>query len=58
MLDGLDGADPELEGIERIVRDGNGADRQRAAHERGGMPGLLRYLADVTASGRPRAEPR
>ena len=45
----LDGADLELEGIERIVRDGNGADRQRAAHERGGMPGLLRYLADVTA---------
>jgi carboxylate-amine ligase len=42
-------ADPELEGIERIVRDGNGADRQRAAHQRGGMPGLLRYLADVTA---------
>jgi glutamate---cysteine ligase / carboxylate-amine ligase len=45
----LDDADPELEGIERIVRDGNGADRQRAAHERGGMPVLLRYLADVTA---------
>jgi carboxylate-amine ligase len=45
----LEGADPELEGIERIIRDGNGADRQRAAHERGGMPGLLRYLADVTA---------
>ena len=37
--------DPELEGIERIIREGNGADRQRAAHERGGMPGLLRYLA-------------
>ena len=45
----LDSEDPELEGIERIIRDGNGADRQRAAHERGGMPGLLRYLADVTA---------
>jgi glutamate---cysteine ligase / carboxylate-amine ligase len=45
----LRGADPELEGVERIVRDGNGADRQRAAHERGGMRGLLRYLADVTA---------
>ena len=44
----LDHADPELEGIDRIVRDGNGADRQRAAYERGGMPGLLRYLADVT----------
>jgi glutamate---cysteine ligase / carboxylate-amine ligase len=45
----LDNADPELEGIRRILRDGNGADRQRAAHGRGGMPGLLRYLADVTA---------
>jgi len=45
----LEDADPELEGINRIVRDGNGADRQCAAHERGGMPGLLRYLADVTA---------
>jgi carboxylate-amine ligase len=42
-------ADPEIDGIRRIVRDGNGADRQRAAHERGGMPVLLRYLADVTA---------
>ena len=42
-------ADPEIDGIRRIVRDGNGADRQRAAHERGGMPVLLRYLVDVTA---------
>jgi carboxylate-amine ligase len=49
VVETLDGADPELEGIKRIVRDGNGADRQRAAHKRGGMPGLLRYLADVTA---------
>jgi carboxylate-amine ligase len=49
VLASLKGADPELEGVERIVRDGNGADRQRAAHGRGGMPGLLRYLADVTA---------
>jgi glutamate---cysteine ligase / carboxylate-amine ligase len=48
VLAELEGADPELEGVKRIVRDGNGADRQRAAHERGGMPGLLRYLADLT----------
>ena len=48
-----DGADPELDGIRRIVREGNGADRQRAAHQRGGMPGLLRYLADVTAGSDP-----
>ncbi len=45
-----DGADPELEGVRRIVSEGNGAARQRAAHERGGMPGLLRYLADLTAN--------
>jgi carboxylate-amine ligase len=44
-------ADAELQGIERIVRDGNGADRQRAAHQSGGMPGLLRYLADGTSRG-------
>ena len=42
-------ADPELDGIRRIVREGNGADRQRAAHERGGMPGLLRYLVEGSA---------
>jgi len=51
VLAELDGDDPELEGVRRIVRDGNGADRQRAAHERGGMPGLLRYLADLTLKG-------
>jgi glutamate---cysteine ligase / carboxylate-amine ligase len=43
------GEDPALEGIERILADGGGADRQRAAHTRGGMPGLLRYLVDETA---------
>ena len=50
VLASLESTDPELEGVERIVRDGNGADRQRAAHKRGGMPGLLRYLADLTAN--------
>jgi glutamate---cysteine ligase / carboxylate-amine ligase len=49
VLAGLDRDDPELELVERIIREGNGADRQRAAHERGGMPGLLRYLAEATA---------
>ena len=43
-------ADPEIQGIRRIVRDGNGADRQRAAFKAGGMPGLLRHLADGSAS--------
>jgi glutamate---cysteine ligase / carboxylate-amine ligase len=41
--------DPALAGIERILRDGNGADRQRRVHAAGGMPGLLSYLADETA---------
>jgi carboxylate-amine ligase len=48
VLAALDGDDPELEWVERLVRDGNGADRQRATYERGGMPGLLRYLAEAT----------
>ena len=43
--------DPALEGIERILTDGNGADRQRAAHARGGMPALLEQLVAVTAAG-------
>lgn len=49
LLAELEAGDPELEWVERIVRDGNGADRQRATHERGGMPGLLRYLVEATA---------
>ena len=48
VLSGLGRDDPELEGVERIVREGGGADRQRAMHQRGGMPGLLRYLAEAT----------
>jgi glutamate---cysteine ligase / carboxylate-amine ligase len=43
-------ADPEIEGIRRIVREGGGADRQRAVFADGGMPALLRYLADGTAT--------
>jgi carboxylate-amine ligase len=48
VLSELDSDDPELEGVERIVRDGSGADMQRAMYERGGMSGLLRYLAEAT----------
>jgi carboxylate-amine ligase len=49
-LAGLDHrAEPALEGIERILREGNGAVPQRAAHERGSMPALLRFLVDETA---------
>ena len=36
--------------IERILADGNGADRQRHAFERGGIPAVLDYLADATAA--------
>jgi carboxylate-amine ligase len=35
---------PELEHVERIVREGNGADRRRAAFARGGMPAVLSEL--------------
>ncbi len=52
VLAGLGREDPELELVERIVREGNGADRQRAVHQRDGMSGLLRYLAEATARRR------
>jgi carboxylate-amine ligase len=39
----------DLAEIERILTDGNGADRQRAAFERGGIPAVLDYLAEATA---------
>jgi carboxylate-amine ligase len=42
------GSEDALEEIERIVRDGNGADRQRSAHARGGMDGLLERLVAET----------
>jgi carboxylate-amine ligase len=44
------GAEDELDLVERILTEGGGADRQRAAHATGGMPGLLRHLADETAA--------
>ena len=49
LLGDLRGEDPALEGVERILADGGGADRQRAAHARGGMPALLSFLVDETA---------
>jgi carboxylate-amine ligase len=48
-LEQLGADDPALEGIERILAEGNGADRQRSAYERGGMTGLLRFLYEETA---------
>jgi carboxylate-amine ligase len=49
VLASLDDDEPALEGVERILREGNGADRQRAAHDRGGMSGVLRHLVEETA---------
>lgn len=43
----LSGADA-LEEIERVLGDGNGADRQRRAHADHGLAGLLRHLAEAT----------
>ncbi|HWK27013.1 MAG TPA: YbdK family carboxylate-amine ligase [Solirubrobacter sp.] len=43
----LDGEDA-LEEIERVLREGGGANRMRAAHAAGGMPGLLAALARET----------
>jgi carboxylate-amine ligase len=51
-LSELGRGDPALDGVDRILADGGGAARQRAAHSRGGMPGLLRFLVDETARGR------
>jgi glutamate---cysteine ligase / carboxylate-amine ligase len=39
------GGDGALAEIERILVDGNGADRQRRAFEAGGIPAVLEYLA-------------
>ncbi len=42
------GGGEALEEIERILREGNGADDQRRVHQGSGMDGLLAYLADRT----------
>jgi carboxylate-amine ligase len=39
-----------LEEIERILREGNGADRMRAAHAEGGLRKVLERLAEETAA--------
>ena len=44
------GGDGALEEIERILAEGNGAERQRAAFERGGIPAVLDWLAGATAA--------
>ena len=37
-----------LEEVDRLLEEGNGADRQRAEHERSGMDGLVRSLQERT----------
>jgi carboxylate-amine ligase len=41
--------DGALEAVERILREGNGADRMRAAHAKGGMRAVLELLVEETA---------
>jgi carboxylate-amine ligase len=43
------GGEGSLAEVERILAEGNGAERQRAAFERGGIPAVLEYLAAATA---------
>jgi carboxylate-amine ligase len=43
------GGDGALEEIERILREGNGAERQRRVHASAGIEGLLAHLAERTA---------
>jgi carboxylate-amine ligase len=45
---------PELEEVERIVREGGGADRRRRAFARGGMPAVL---SELVAEFRGEAQP-
>jgi carboxylate-amine ligase len=47
LLDELGPGD--FDGVERILREGGAPARQRAIHADGGMPALLRHLADETA---------
>jgi carboxylate-amine ligase len=40
------GGERAIEEIERILREGNGADEQRQVHRESGMPGLLKHLTE------------
>jgi glutamate---cysteine ligase / carboxylate-amine ligase len=53
LLDELRGEDDALDGVERILREGGAPGRQRAIFAEGGMPALLRHLADETAAPLP-----
>lgn len=43
------GSEDALDGVERILREGNGADRMRVAYARGGMEAMLEHLIAETA---------
>jgi glutamate---cysteine ligase / carboxylate-amine ligase len=43
------GSEDALTEVERVLRDGNGADRMRAAHAAGGMPAVLERLVAEAA---------
>jgi carboxylate-amine ligase len=49
LLDELRGTDDALEGVERILREGGSATRQRAVFAESGMRGLLDALVEETA---------
>jgi len=44
------GSDAALEGVARLLAEGGGADRQRAAAARGGLPAVLAHLVAETAA--------
>jgi carboxylate-amine ligase len=46
------GSEDALDEVERIVREGNGADDQRRVHDVGGIDGLLTWLAERSGAGR------
>jgi carboxylate-amine ligase len=52
------GDDGALEGVERILREGNGADRRRRAAERGGAREMLRELVEETSRSSAPRSPR
>jgi carboxylate-amine ligase len=52
------GDDDALEGVERILREGNGADRRRRAAERGGADAILTELVEETSRSSAARSPR
>ena len=45
------GCEDALEQVERVLREGNGADRRRAEHRRGGLAAVLEGLVSETGAG-------